>query len=63
LAEGRSLGINSTPTLFLNGRKMIGQVQWPQLKQVIDYELGYVKKQAESAEKCCEVKIPSPLNK
>ena len=32
-AEGRALGINSTPTLFVNGRKLVGNLPWPQVKR------------------------------
>jgi protein-disulfide isomerase len=60
--EGRALGVNSTPTMFINGRRLVGNVVWPQLKQIIDHELEYQKKHS-SAEKCCEVTIPSPLSK
>jgi protein-disulfide isomerase len=63
LAEGKSLQVNSTPTLFLNGRRLVGQQQWPQLKQIIDYEIGYQQTHAEkAADKCCEITLPSPLN-
>lgn len=63
LAEGKALGINSTPTMFLNGRRFAGQVAWPQLQQIIDFELNYQKTHpADAVEKCCEVKLPSPLN-
>ncbi|MDE3158582.1 MAG: thioredoxin domain-containing protein, partial [Acidobacteriota bacterium] len=34
LAEGRSLGVRGTPTLFINGRK-IGGLAWPDLELVI----------------------------
>jgi protein-disulfide isomerase len=59
--EGRALGINSTPTLFVNGRKLVGQAPWPQLKQIIEHEIEYAKSHG-GGEKCCEVKLPSPLN-
>jgi protein-disulfide isomerase len=63
IAEGKTLQLNSTPTLFVNGRKLVGQGGWPQLKQIIDFEIDYQKAHGEaSAEKCCEVKLPSPLN-
>ncbi len=63
IAEGKALQINSTPTLFINGRKLVGQGGWPQLRQIIDFEIGYQKAHGEAnAEKCCEVKLPSPLN-
>jgi protein-disulfide isomerase len=60
--EGRALGVNSTPTTFVNGRRLVGNVSWAQLKQIVDHELEYQKKHS-SAEKCCEVTIPSPLSK
>ncbi|MDQ6678769.1 MAG: thioredoxin domain-containing protein, partial [Acidobacteriota bacterium] len=28
LAQGRALGVQSTPTLFVNGRKLVGAVDW-----------------------------------
>lgn len=62
MAEGKALQINSTPTLFVNGRKLVGQGGWPQLRQIIDFEIDYQKTHGDSAEKCCEVKLPSPLN-
>ncbi len=58
--EGRALGINSTPTLYVNGRKLVGQAPWPQLKQIIEHEIEYAKTHG-GGEKCCEVKLPSPL--
>ena len=59
LAEGRSLGINSTPTLFVNGRKLTGATPWPTLQRVIEMELDYEKKnKPASDEDCCVVKLP-----
>ena len=40
IAEGRALGIQGTPTLFINGRK-IGGLMWPDLQMVINKELEY----------------------
>jgi protein-disulfide isomerase len=57
-AEGRALMINATPTLFLNGRKLEGAVQWQVLEQLIKLELDQQAKTAEAAEKCCEVTLP-----
>ncbi len=63
IAEGRELGINSTPTLFINGRKIPSQLPWPNLKQVIDMELEYQKTAQNAGDAaCCAVKLPSPLN-
>jgi protein-disulfide isomerase len=63
VAEGQSLRIQSTPTLFVNGRKLEGSVPWPNLKAIIEGELDYQKTTGLAGEKCCEVKLPSPLVK
>jgi protein-disulfide isomerase len=41
IAEGHELGIQGTPTLFINGRK-IGGLMWPDLQLVINKELEFV---------------------
>jgi protein-disulfide isomerase len=41
VAEGRALGLQGTPTLFINGRR-IGGLVWPDLQLVINKELEYV---------------------
>jgi protein-disulfide isomerase len=58
IAEARSLGVNQTPTLFVNGRPLAGAVPWDTLKFYIDDELEYVKKTGASAEECCSVSLP-----
>jgi protein-disulfide isomerase len=40
IAEGHALGVQGTPTLFINGRK-IGGLMWPDLQLVINKELEY----------------------
>jgi protein-disulfide isomerase len=60
MTEARALGINSTPTMFVNGRRLVGQLPWPQLKQIIDHEIEYQKKHG--GDKCCEVKLSTPLS-
>ncbi len=62
IAEGKALKIDQTPTLFINGRRIPGAAPWQNLKSLIDAELEYAKKDSD-ADKCCEVKIPSALNK
>ena len=42
IAEGHELGVQGTPTLFINGRK-IGGLMWPDLQLVIQNELDYQK--------------------
>jgi len=58
--EGRSLAVNSTPTMFINGRKMTGSLQWDTLKQVIDAEIKY-QKTAKNAGEDCGCSIPLPM--
>lgn len=57
-----SLGLNSTPTLFVNGRQLGGKLEWAALKQVIETELDYIRKQdtkqSASKEECCTVTLP-----
>jgi protein-disulfide isomerase len=60
-AEGHSLEVNSTPTMFVNGRRMTGTLQWPDLKRVIDYEIEYQKTAKNAGEDCgCSVQLPMP---
>ncbi len=59
IAEGRSLAVSGTPTLFINGRQLTGAIPWPTLSQVIKREIEYQKSASNAGEKCCEVTIPS----
>jgi len=43
IANGKLLEVNSTPTLFVNGRRVVG-ADANQLEQVIQYELQHLKK-------------------
>jgi protein-disulfide isomerase len=63
LAQGKSLQIDATPTMFINGRRLIGAYPWQNLQQIIEGELNYQKTAQNASEKCCELKIPNPLNK
>lgn len=38
-ADGRALGINSTPTFFLNGEKIVGVIQYEEFKRRLDEKL------------------------
>ena len=40
LAQGEQMGVNSTPTLYINGRALIGAQPFDAFKQVIDEELA-----------------------
>lgn len=41
--EGMALGINSTPTMFVNGRKLVGALPWDQLEMVVVAERDYAR--------------------
>ena len=59
--EGKDLDINSTHTLFVNGRRMVGSIQWSDLKRVIDYEIDYQKTAKNAGEDCgCSVQLAIP---
>lgn len=59
--EGHDLEVDQTPTMFVNGRRMVGTVAWPDLKRVIDYEIEYQKTAKNAGEDCgCDVKLPTP---
>jgi protein-disulfide isomerase len=59
---GRALGVDGTPTLYLNGRKLMDQTaQWPTLQQLISLEIDHQVKIKEEAEKCCMLAIPKVL--
>ena len=62
MAEAKALGVSATPTLFVNGRQLVGaQAAWANLRQVIDFEIEYQKTAKNAGEDCgCEVKLPSP---
>jgi protein-disulfide isomerase len=62
MAEGRALGIDKTPTLFINGRKLDPQ-PWQGLQAALRFELDYQKTANNAGEKCCEVSIPGVLKK
>jgi protein-disulfide isomerase len=63
IAQGKALKIDATPTMFVNGRRLIGNYPWQNLQQIISGELNYQKSAQNAGEKCCELKIPNPLNK
>lgn len=47
LAQGAGLGIHGTPTLFINGRKVVG-ANWKLIEKVVRYELQRTAKLVES---------------
>jgi protein-disulfide isomerase len=43
IAMGKQLQVDSTPTLFLNGRRLAGHIPWQNLSQIIKLELEFQK--------------------
>jgi protein-disulfide isomerase len=61
LAEGQSLNIEGTPTLFVNGRRVGNAIAWPDLKSMIESEIEYQKVAKNAGEDCgCDVKLDVP---
>ena len=61
IKEGASVGVRSTPTLFINGRLVTGAVQWERLKQIVDNEIEYQKVANNAGDDCgCEVTLSTP---
>jgi len=62
MALGKTLQVEATPTLFINGRRIASLVRWPRLKGIIDNELEYQKMAKNAGDQpCCVVSPPSPL--
>ena len=59
IAAAQVLGLNSTPTLYINGRKLAGSNSWEQLKRIIDLELKYQATAKNAGDNsCCSVTLP-----
>lgn len=59
ITEGRALGVDRTPYLFVNGRRVPG-VPWQSLKQIIDFEIDYQKTANNAGDHaCCSLSLPS----
>jgi protein-disulfide isomerase len=61
IAQGNSLSLNSTPTIFVNGRRIDGAVPWENLQALIKVEIDHQAKAAaitSKDESCCTVTIP-----
>ena len=61
IAEARALKINSTPTMFVNGRRINTTIRWPNLQELIDFEIGYQGREHNAGEACCTLAPTSPF--
>jgi len=61
IAEGRALQVDSTPTLFINGRRLTSAAEWPMLQAIIDYEIDYQRTAKNAGEDCgCSIRLDLP---
>jgi protein-disulfide isomerase len=61
MAKGKTMDVEGTPTLFVNGRRIPNSVEWPNLKATIDNEIEYQKVAKNAGEDCgCELKLDVP---
>ena len=66
MAEGRALGVDATPTIYMNGRKLVGAMEWPILQQLVNLEIEHQAAAAKTTAKCdesCVVNIPTLASK
>ena len=66
MADGHALGVDATPTVFLNGRKLVGAMEWPVLQQLVALEIEHQAAAANTTAKCetsCVVTIPTLASK
>ncbi len=61
IQEGRNVAVTQTPTIFVNGRRLTGNLDWNRLKRIIDYEIEYQKVTKNAGDDCgCEVETAFP---
>ena len=59
VAIGDALKLSATPTLFINGRRMVGTIALEDLKMVVEHEIAWAKAQKNAAD-CCSVQLSLP---
>jgi len=61
MVEAQTLGVEGTPSLFINGRRIPAGTEWVNIKRIIDNEIEYQKTAKNAGEDCgCEVKLDAP---
>jgi protein-disulfide isomerase len=60
VAMGRSLSVAATPTMYINGRKFEGALEWGILSQLLTIEIEHQAEVAKAKDdSCCTVQIPT----
>jgi protein-disulfide isomerase len=57
VAMGDALKIDATPTIFVNGRRLVGTISLDDLKMVVTQEIAWTKSQKKD---CCSVQLSLP---
>src|SRR5262249_45414635 len=57
IAEARALGVDATPTVYINGRKFASAIQWNDLQSLLNFEIENQAKLA-ACEDTCVVNMP-----
>ena len=58
---GDALKLNSTPTFFINGRRLVGTIAIENLKIVVEHEIAWAKTvRSKPATDCCSVQLSLP---
>ena len=52
MQEGTILGVDATPTTFINGRKLVGALEWPVVEQLVKLEIEHQEKFHDAGEDC-----------
>lgn len=60
MAIGDALGVDSTPTIFINGRRLVGTISLTELKVVVEHEIAYAAARKSAAADCCSVQLALP---
>jgi protein-disulfide isomerase len=59
VAIGDALHINATPTVYINGRRLVGTIALDDLKMVVEHEIAWAKTQKKAVD-CCSVQLALP---
>ena len=60
IQQANELEVGQTPTIFVNGRRLTN-IDWPNLRSIIDYEIEYQKTAKNAGEDCgCAVDLKLP---
>ena len=59
VAIGDALKLSATPTIFINGRRLVGTIPLEDLKMVVEHEIAWAKSQKKDND-CCSIQLSLP---